>query len=62
MHFSDSNRCWPGSADIDYPRLIETLNEIGYKGFVSTEISPWPDPDSAARLSMAYLRKYIARN
>jgi sugar phosphate isomerase/epimerase len=59
MHFSDSNRCWPGSGEIDYPRLIGVLNEIGFDGFVSTEIKPWPDPDSAARLPIEYLRKYI---
>jgi sugar phosphate isomerase/epimerase len=61
MHFSDSNRCWPGSGAIDYPRVVDLLNEIGYAGYVSTEIRPWPDPDSAARLPIEYLRRLIPR-
>jgi sugar phosphate isomerase/epimerase len=63
MHFSDSNRCWPGSGDINYPRVIDVLHEIGFNspGFVSTEIRPWPDPDAAARLPIEYLRRYIPR-
>jgi sugar phosphate isomerase/epimerase len=62
MHFSDSNRCWPGSGEIDYPRLVDVVNEISFDGYVSTEIMPWPDPDSAARLPIEYLRKLIPRN
>jgi sugar phosphate isomerase/epimerase len=61
MHFSDSNRCWPGSGEIDYPRVIDLLNEIGYAGYVSTEIKPWPDADAAARLPIEYLRRLIPR-
>jgi sugar phosphate isomerase/epimerase len=67
MHFSDSNRCWPGSGEIDFPRVIDVLNEIGFGqdhhslGYVSTEIKPWPDPDAAARLPIEYLRRYIPR-
>ena len=59
VHFSDSNRCWPGSANIDFPEVIRTLEEIGYDGFVSAEISPWPDSDTAARSTVDYLRQYI---
>ena len=59
VHFSDSNRCWPGSADIDFPEVIRTLEEIGYDGFVSAEISPWPDSDTAARSTVDYLRQYM---
>jgi sugar phosphate isomerase/epimerase len=65
MHFSDSNRCWPGSGEIDFPRVIAVLNEIGFgqdhraPGYVSTEIQPWPDPAAAARLPIEYLRKFL---
>ncbi len=59
VHISDSNRCYPGSGEIHFERVIAALNEIGFNGFVGTEIRAWPDPDSAARLSIEYLRKLI---
>ena len=59
MHISDSNRCYPGSGEIRFDRVIDALNDFGFNGFTGTEIRPWPDPDSAARLSIEYLRKLI---
>ncbi len=61
VHFTDSNRHWPGSAHLDFPRLVDVLNKIGYAGFVSLEILPWPDSDTAARSSISYLRRYIPK-
>jgi D-psicose/D-tagatose/L-ribulose 3-epimerase len=37
MHFADNNRKMPGFAHIDFPIVIESLNEIGYDGFISFE-------------------------
>jgi sugar phosphate isomerase/epimerase len=48
VHFADNNRHWPGSAHLDFEKIVATLNEIGYEGYVSMEIFPWPDPDTAA--------------
>lgn len=59
MHISDSNRCYPGSGKIRFDQVIAALNDFGFNGFAGTEIKPWPDPDSAARLSIEYLRKLI---
>ncbi len=63
IHFSDTNRRWPGNVgslgSFSFDRFIRALEDIGYDGFVGTEIQPWPDPDGAARLSIEYLRKYI---
>lgn len=61
VHFTDNNRHWPGSAHIDFPRVIKVLDEIEYDGFVSLEILPWPDGDSAASSSIDYLRRYIPK-
>jgi sugar phosphate isomerase/epimerase len=61
VHFTDSDRKYPGNATLDFERIIRTLNETGYDGFVSMEIMPWPDPDTAARASIEYLRKYIPK-
>lgn len=61
VHFTDDNRKHPGSAHLDFEKIIHTLYEIDYNGFVSMEIMPWPDPDTAARKSIEYLRKYIPK-
>jgi 5-keto-L-gluconate epimerase len=59
LHISDSNRCYPGSGEIRFDRVISVLKEVGFNGFIGTEIQPRPDPDSAARLSIEYLRKLV---
>ncbi len=59
VHFSDNNRHWPGSAHLDFEKMVATLKEIQYKGYVSLEILPWPDPDTAAASSINWLRRYI---
>ena len=61
VHFCDNNRKWPGSAHLDFEQLVQVLNEIGYDGYVSLEILPWPNPDTAARSSIEFLRRYIPR-
>lgn len=61
IHFSDNNRKWPGNAHLDFPGIVEVLQEIEYDGFVSAEILPWPDPNTAARSTIHYLRRYIPK-
>jgi hypothetical protein len=36
-----------------------TLDAIAYKGYLSAEALPWPDPDSAARLAMEGIRRFF---
>ena len=59
VHFTDNNRRWPGSAHLNFARIIAVLDEIAYEGYISLEILPWPDPDTAARSSIESLRRYI---
>ena len=59
VHFADNNRHWPGSAHLDFQQIVDVLNEVGYSGYVSMEILPWPDPDTAARSTIESLRRYI---
>jgi sugar phosphate isomerase/epimerase len=61
VHFADNNRKWPGSAHLDFEQIVNILNEIGYEGYVSMEILPWPDPDTAARSAIQSLRRYIPK-
>src|ERR671912_182722 len=37
MHFADNNRKMPGFAHIDFSTIVESLNEIGYNGYISFE-------------------------
>jgi sugar phosphate isomerase/epimerase len=55
IHFSDSNRMYPGAGHIDFKAIINTLNDIGYEGYISAECLPLPDGDSAAKAWMKYL-------
>jgi sugar phosphate isomerase/epimerase len=61
VHVCDNNRKWPGSAHLDFGKIIATLNEIGYDGFVSTEMLPWPDQDTSARAAIEHLRWFIPK-
>jgi sugar phosphate isomerase/epimerase len=59
VHIADSNRLYPGAGHIDFPPIFEMLRRMGYEGYVSAELLPKPDPDTAAELTIAFLRKYI---
>jgi len=57
VHFADSNRWAPGCGHIDFKKVIETLKKIDYQGYVSAEILPLPDSDTAARITAETLDK-----
>lgn len=61
VHFADSNRLAPGWGHLDFKSIVNALNEVNYKGWVSVEILPEPDPDSAAKQSIHYLRTLIPK-
>jgi sugar phosphate isomerase/epimerase len=61
VHVCDNNRKWPGSAHLDFAKILATLNEIGYDAFVGTEMLPWPDPDTSARAAIEFLRRFIPK-
>lgn len=56
VHFSDSNRRYPGGGNIDFKSIMKTLKEIGYRGTVACECVPWPDPVRCAQMSLDYIR------
>ncbi len=59
VHFVDSNRRPAGLGHLDYPPIVTALREIGYSSFCSAEAFPYPDPDAAARQTIAAFRKYF---
>jgi sugar phosphate isomerase/epimerase len=59
IHVGDSNRLSVGKGHFDYPGMIETLQDIGYDGYLSAEHLPEPDPDTAAQETIVYLRSLL---
>lgn len=57
VHFADSNRWAPGCGHLDFAKIVQILKKIGYQGYVSAEILPLPDSDTAARITAETLNK-----
>ncbi|HOC88087.1 MAG TPA: 5-keto-L-gluconate epimerase [bacterium] len=58
FHIADSNRWHPDAGHIDFGAVIEALDRAGYRGWLSAEILPLPDADSAARSTIVHMRKF----
>ncbi|HUX56928.1 MAG TPA: sugar phosphate isomerase/epimerase family protein [Bacteroidales bacterium] len=61
IHFADSNRLAPGWGHIDFKEVFEKLKLSNYSGWLSVEILPKPDPSSAAKQAIDYLKPFISR-
>ena len=59
VHFSDSNRCAPGSGGIDFVEAIKDLQAMDYRGYVTVEIHAIPSILGSAERSMNYLKPII---
>ena len=59
VHAADNTRMSPGSGVLDFGMLIEYLRGAGYRGYLSGEMLPLPDPDSAAANLVRHLRPLI---
>jgi sugar phosphate isomerase/epimerase len=55
VHVADSNRLAPGWGHMPFDEIFQILADIGYDGYLTAEILPKPDPDSAARQAARYL-------
>jgi sugar phosphate isomerase/epimerase len=56
IHFADSNRRAVGMGHTPMKPIIAALQEIGYKGYLSAEVFPFPDGHQAAARTIASLR------
>jgi sugar phosphate isomerase/epimerase len=56
VHIADSNRLHPGAGHIDFGEVFGALEAIDYDGYVSGEMVPLPDPDTAAERTAAFFR------
>lgn len=59
VQLADSNRRPAGHGHTNFRAIATTLDAIAYKGYLSAEALPWPDPDTAARLAMEGIRKFF---
>lgn len=56
FHVADSNRWHPGAGHLDFKSILRTLELGGYRGWVSGEFLPNPDPSTAARKAITFLQ------
>ena len=59
IHVADSNRHAPGLGHLDFAKIVLTLREMEYRGYLSAEILPLPDQDSAAEMTINTLRQLM---
>lgn len=59
VHVADSNRRAPGWGHLDFAAVLATLRAMGYRGWLSAEVLPYPDPTSAARQTIMHLRPLL---
>jgi len=60
VHLGDSNRWPPGQGHFDFSSFVRALFAAGYTGYLSAELLGKPDPDTAARLTVEYMRQLLA--
>ncbi len=59
VHFADSNRHAIGFGHTDAVPIVAALRDIGYTGYLSAEILPLPDSDTAAAKTMESFRRLV---
>ncbi len=59
VHLCDSNRKPPGWGHIEFGEFLSDLMAYGYEGYVSAEVSNYPDPVAAVRQSVEVLRPLV---
>ena len=59
VHLADSNRQAAGFGHTDFAPIARALHEISYQGYLSAEVFPRPDSDSAARQTMAAIKRWF---
>jgi 5-keto-L-gluconate epimerase len=60
VHVADSNRWPPGGGHIDFSSILDTLDDMGYAGWVSGEFLPIPSAQVGAKKSIELLRGLLA--
>lgn len=56
IHLADNNRKYVGAGSIDFSKVLKAAESIGYKGYLSLECLPLPNPDFAIEKTMEKLK------
>ncbi|MGI5174362.1 sugar phosphate isomerase/epimerase [Treponema sp. OMZ 840] len=57
VHFADTNRYAPGQGHMNWDEIFAALQDIKYDGWTSVEIFPVPDPDTAAKQAISFIKE-----
>ncbi|MGI6161583.1 MAG: TIM barrel protein [Christensenellales bacterium] len=57
IHIADSNRRAPGWGHLDFDDVFAAIDTMQFDGWISVEILPLPDPDSAAKQAVDFVRQ-----
>lgn len=57
VHLADSNRQAPGAGHTDFQPILGALRSSGYQGYLSAEILPLPDDETAAERFVRFCRE-----
>jgi sugar phosphate isomerase/epimerase len=61
VQVSDSNRRAPGMGHLNFGDIMRVLQALGYKGYVSVECLPVPEPAIAAEAAIRHLKPFIPK-
>jgi len=61
IHLADSNRLAPGWGHTDFEDIFRHLKTANYRGWLSVEILPKPEPDAAARQAIDFLKTFLSQ-
>ena len=56
VHFSDSNRAYPGSGSFDFKTMMNTLMDMDYRGYITVECPPLPTSLDCADRALRYMK------
>jgi sugar phosphate isomerase/epimerase len=59
VHFADSNRGYPGAGHINFREVLEALELMGYKRFITMEMDQRPDSPTAASRAIRTIRALL---
>ena len=59
VHVADNNRKIPGTCGFDFPKIIQTLKDIDYKGVLAVEMFQIPDQKTAASETAKFLKPLL---